>query len=340
MGELAQVYDDDPAPPRVQVVRTGRTQLAVGELDAVRVQVLAPPVASLTSVLVDAAGGPRQGVPRAWTTALRRALPAQAMAAVAPQLERGLLPDCLTPMTAAPFENQLEQIADLAPYELLESIEEILPDGPPATWRTALRNPSRWLGNYAAVLAAAWRAYRPLWAATGPLRERETERVGRAVVTGTLDLVLGTLTPRTAYTDGVLHLPDSLPYRADLSGRPLLLVPLVAGARASVFNLDDPERAWIGYPVPGLQRDALAPVPAPAEVLPLILGTVRAVLVRSLATPLTMGDLARLTGLSPSQATYHCGQLAAAGLVVRTRTGQSVQVHRTARAEALLDLLT
>jgi len=37
---------------------------------------------------------------------------------------------------------------------------------------------------------------------------------------------------------------------------------------------------------------------------------------------------------------YHCGQLEAAGLIVRERRGQSVWVSRTARGHELVDLLS
>ncbi|WP_148256675.1 winged helix-turn-helix domain-containing protein [Kribbella flavida] len=294
---------------------------------------------SLTAILVDAVGGPRQGVPRAWMTALRRALPGQAVAAVAAQFEHGLLPDCLTPMSAGPIDEQLQRIAGLRPFELVDSIAEILPDSPPASWNSALRNPARWLANYATVLTAAWRVYRPIWAASTQLREREIERIGRASVTGSLDVALSALARRTTYTgNGVLHLPDSHPYQSHLADRPLLLVPLVAGTRASIFNLDDPTQAWIGYPVPGVHQNT--PAPPPGDVLTLVLGPIRATLLRGLTAPMTMGHLARLAALSPSQATYHCTQLAEAGLLERRRTGQSVQVHRTSRGEAVLNLLT
>ncbi|GAA0626902.1 helix-turn-helix domain-containing protein [Kribbella sandramycini] len=337
MGELAQVREKT-WEPAVRAVPAGRTRLVLGDLDAVQVRVVSPPITSLTAILVDAVGGPRQGVPRAWTTALRRDLPGAAVAAVAAQFEHGLLPDCLTPMSTAPMDEQLERIADLSPQELVDSIDAILPDSPPASWNTALRNPTSWLAHYTAVLTAAWRVYRPIWAASTPLRERETERIGRAAVTGTLDLVLSTLAQRTTYADGVLHLPDALPYRSDLANRPLHLVPLVAGTRASIFNLDDPTQAWIGYPVPGFTPTT--PAPTTTDVLTLLLGPVRATLLRTLETPTTMGALAHRTSLSPSRTTYHCTHLTTAGLITRTRTGQSVQVHRTPRAEALLNLLT
>lgn len=74
------------------------------------------------------------------------------------------------------------------------------------------------------------------------------------------------------------------------------------------------------------------------DALTTLLGPVRAEMLRLLAEPVTMGSLARVLGTGPSSATYHCGQLVAAGLVARRRTGKAVSVQRTQLGEALIGL--
>jgi DNA-binding MarR family transcriptional regulator len=53
-----------------------------------------------------------------------------------------------------------------------------------------------------------------------------------------------------------------------------------------------------------------------------------------------MGGVAEDLDAGPSTATYHCTQLASAGLVVRRRVGREVRIHRTPRGDALVDLLS
>jgi DNA-binding MarR family transcriptional regulator len=61
-------------------------------------------------------------------------------------------------------------------------------------------------------------------------------------------------------------------------------------------------------------------------------------LLSALTRPITMGELAALTRLTPSAITYHCERLSAAGLVRRERSGREVRVTLTPRAEQLTEL--
>jgi DNA-binding transcriptional ArsR family regulator len=56
--------------------------------------------------------------------------------------------------------------------------------------------------------------------------------------------------------------------------------------------------------------------------------------------PISMGKLGAAVGCSPRMTSYHCGQLEAAGLIMRERRGQSVWVSGTARGHELVDLLS
>jgi DNA-binding transcriptional ArsR family regulator len=192
----------------------------------------------------------------------------------------------------------------------------------------------------------AWRCVEPLWRQARPLLDREVARVGTAIVRGELDLVLGGLHPASRFERGVLRIRDPEPARFDLAGRPLVLVPMLAGKQALICNLELPDVAWIAYPLPSMNRLPQRPpssarsAQARASQLASMIGPVRAHLLLALAHPLTMGELAALTRLAPSAITYHCERLTAAGLIQRERWGRKVTVSRTARGTSLIDLLT
>ncbi|NEA32270.1 winged helix-turn-helix transcriptional regulator [Streptomyces sp. SID13031] len=320
------------------------TELALGRLDQVRVSVAQAPMASLLSLVVDALGGPRQGISPAWTKSIRRGLPVDAAHAVMPMFDRtrALLPACLTPLgiDGSPVSEQLARVADLSPDDLSEGVSLLAPDEPPPPWQGALRQPRKWLSLYVQLLSAAWQAYSPIWQLSSALRARETERIGAAAVTGGLDVLFAGLSNRTRYQDETLYLPDRLPYRVELDDRPIVLVPLASGSGASIFNLDEPDRAWLGYPVPGLGRLGAGSVQSANDSLTLLLGPIRASILRALDRPNSMGGLADHLDAGPSTATYHCSQLASAGLILRKRVGREVRIYRTPRGDALVDLLS
>ncbi|TDO35661.1 helix-turn-helix protein [Kribbella sp. VKM Ac-2527] len=325
------------------------TELVLGDLGRLRISVAPAPMASLVSLVVDVLGGPRQGVAPEWLRTIRDSLPGDAAQAVLPMFDRtrALLPDCLTPLgiNGEPVADQLAQVADVTPDVLSEGVEQLQPGEPPLPWRGALRRPTQWLEQYVKVLNAAWEAYAPIWKQSTGLRTRETERIGAASVTGGLDVLLSNLSRRARYADRTLYLSDRHPYRVELNDRPVTLVPLVSGTSASVFNLDEPDRVWLGYPVPGLTRLADSPGAAnhiadSPDNLTLLIGPIRAAILRALDHPSSMGRIAEHLNAGPSTATYHCVQLAAAGLVTRQRVGREVRIQRTPRGDALVDLLS
>ena len=76
----------------------------------------------------------------------------------------------------------------------------------------------------------------------------------------------------------------------------------------------------------------------PSPSLEALVGPQRALLLRALDRPRTVGELARALIAVPSAATHQVSALEAAGLVVRQRNGQRVVVHRTVRGARLVDL--
>jgi DNA-binding MarR family transcriptional regulator len=97
---------------------------------------------------------------------------------------------------------------------------------------------------------------------------------------------------------------------------------------------------WIGYPLPGVGRlwDDAPQRPA-ADRLAVVLGSLRATILRSAGRPLTMSELAAVLCCSPANATHHCRPLVEAGLLERRRHGKNVLIIRTETGDAFTDLL-
>ena len=109
------------------------------------------------------------------------------------------------------------------------------------------------------------------------------------------------------------------------------LVPLVAGTRASIVDVDGQLVRLVGYPL--RPRDQ-----ADAPTLEALIGVPRARILRELDEPASNNRLASVLQTVPSAATHHVSALSAAGLVVRDRSNGSLRVRRTARGDALVAL--
>ncbi|QKW05123.1 helix-turn-helix transcriptional regulator [Streptomyces sp. NA04227] len=324
----------------------GYTELGLGPLDRLRLSVAAHQGATLLSIVADALGGRAQGLPEHWRRLVRRTAPPGADAVLAPLFDPAysVIPDCLTPTALMPdgdVPGQCAHLAELAPDILLGELEAEFPDFVPPQWQPVVDRPGQWLRSYAQVLERVWEEFAPVWRRAAPLLGRETERVGVAAVTGNVDVLLGSVSPRFRYAQERLLLPDQQAAGFALDDRRLLLVPIVSGPGASMFALDRPDLVWIGYPVPGIGHlwEDGDRVPPGTDALQLLLGPRRAEVLRGCGQPLAMGDLATRIGCSPGTLTYHCAQLEQAGLLRRERRGQQVMLSRTDRGDALLDLL-
>ncbi|MET9377543.1 winged helix-turn-helix domain-containing protein [Streptomyces sp. NPDC002992] len=326
---------------------SGYSQLHLGPLETVAVSVLPQPGVTLMSLVADVLGGRSQGVHPAWRRAVRAAVPTGAAGVLHPLFapEYSMVPDCLTP-TAPLWETdlsaQLDRLQEVSPDALLAELEADFRGTVPRQWQNVVDRPQAFITAYAAILRAVWDSYAPAWSLAGPLLARETERIGVAAVSDALEPVLAGIGPRVRLSGQTLRLPDPHPETFERAGRRVVLVPMVSGNGASVFSFDRPDAVWFGYPVPGLSTlwAGQYPEPTVGDALTLVLGTLRARILRGLSRPRTMGQLAAALVCAPSTVTHHCGQLEAAGLVHRERRGQHVQVTRTTRGDALVDLLS
>lgn len=321
-------------------MRDGYTELTLGPLQRVRVRVGSTPMPTLVSLLSSAMGGPDHGVPDAVRHQIRAGMSPEALEAVQPIFTaRTVLPDCLAPIDVAgsTVEQQLDCIRDTPGSQLEADLTTCTKGDIPPVWRTPLDAAKGWTGHYAEAMESAWRAFAPIWRRSAAKRARETQRVGVAVVAGALDALLSSMGTRARYADETLYLPDSNPYPqpVELADRDVLLLPLVSGTGASIFNLNEPDRVWIGYPL-----QATSPAQNGHDALNLLVGPLRGTILRALSQPTTMGRLARRVNANPSTLTYSCRQLENADLIARERIGREVRIVRTERGEALLDLLS
>ncbi|MET9951819.1 winged helix-turn-helix domain-containing protein [Streptomyces sp. NPDC006339] len=322
----------------------------LGPMDRVTVQVRRHPGATLFSVLKDVFAGHGHGVPPLWRETVRRAIPPRAAAVAGPVLAAR---DCWIPDRIALVENLrspdfrtlVQDLDETDPHLLAAEVAAYHATATPPGWRRLLDDPAGFLTAYRQLVEAAWTAFAPLWKEADALIDRETERIGIAVVTGGLDGLLAGLGSSLRYETGALRLPHACPtHLTDLGRRPLVMVPLASGPRAHMYGADRGDAFWIGYPVPGLGRltgrRPRSPQPVGGvDALGAVLGEVRAEILRHLTHRPTVSDLARHLGVGVSTATYHCRQLAAAGLLHRERHGREVRLLPTERGTALTGLL-
>lgn len=230
--------------------------------------------------------------------------------------------------------DHVARIGDLRRNDIAESLEDFWDDDMPSGWRQVHRSPGQWSRSMQTAATDAWSVARSRWAAAGGALDRETRRIGLAVVTGGLDAVLNTIHPRLRFQDGMLSFRHDFERVHKRGDRRLVLVPMLAAPDQIIVNFELPEIVYVAYPL----RD-VRPDPA-SDSLALLLGPIRAAAVRLLTKPMTMTQLAAQLHCAPSTATYHCDSLEASGLTARQRRGQAVWVVRTALAERLIDLLS
>ncbi|WP_126644015.1 ArsR/SmtB family transcription factor [Embleya hyalina] len=321
-------------------------------MERLHVRVHRHPGATLFPLLQDVFGHRVHGVPARWRDVVRRALPAGAAAVVGPLLASrpGWIPDRLAlvhDLDVHDVTTLEEELASADPALLAEEVATYHAAGIPPAWRPLLDDPAGFVTAYRCLVAAAWAAFAPLWRDADALMGRETERIGLAAVTGGLDGLLAGLGGHIRYEENILKLPHPCPgHLGELGSRPLVLMPLASGYTAGMYGADRTDALWIAYAVPGLGRITGHPgrpghggPKAGGDGLSLVLGPVRAEILRSLPRTPTVGELAHHLQVGVSTATYHCQHLEAAGLLRRERHGQRVRLLPTDRGTALTHLL-
>jgi hypothetical protein len=174
-------------------------------------------------------------------------------------------------------------LRDLPSDVLLAELEEITGGRPVSHWRGAIEDPRQWLHGYADLLQASWEVMEPIWRQLRPAFDREVERVAVAAARRALDLVLDNLHGDAHFDVGTFSFPDAEPDTFTMGSRSLVLMPMLAGPSALIARLDDPEAAWIGYPLPGsVDRPPAATGRRHANLMRFFLGQARAAILGSL----------------------------------------------------------
>jgi DNA-binding transcriptional ArsR family regulator len=253
-----------------------------------------------------------------------------------------VIPDCTLPLpeTGSSSGNEaLEAIAETRPEVLTEQLWSEFGPTLPHTWRAVEAQPRRWLRAYAWALTRATRAAAPIWQAATALIEREVERVGVAVVNGSIRELLAMLHPEYRLDGDCLTVPRRSEGDEYLhpSSQGLTLIPMVCGSHSRLVACDGSAITHLGYPVPGLDR-LLSGDKTTSHGLAALVGPARTRLLSALDRPAHAGTLADVLEAVPSAVTHHLGVLEASGLIVRERNGRRVVVRRTARGSALLAL--
>jgi DNA-binding transcriptional ArsR family regulator len=297
------------------------------------------PMASLFMATRDAVGARRSDTPEPWCEAIRAHLTRADHEAFAPLATSQVVfvPDALLPWNPAPMlplKDALEQVVAVSDGQLARDIHATIASGPTGDWRSAEREPRRWVRRFVGALARAWTGFRPIWQQAQESLAREIERVNVAGARGSqLELLDGFLpNARVEGDEWRLHALEGGELRLPPTG--LVVMPLVAGERGSMVGGSDGVMTDIGYPLPlAAERP-----PIPPASLDALLGVQRARILRALERPAKSGRLAEALRTVPSAVTHHVTALEAAGLVTRTRLGRYVVVRRTERGEALLGL--
>jgi DNA-binding MarR family transcriptional regulator len=299
------------------------------------------PLPSLTCALRDAAGAGRGGTPEPWCRAIRAHLRTRDYETLAPFVTSGplLAPDPLVGLADPPGESLKDGIERMmaTPADALAEELAMCNRFSGGSWDEAERDPAGWLRSYVAALLRGWKGFRPVWRQARSAVDREVERVGIASAFDAQLELLDGLISNGMVEDGHWGFrwgPEDR--RVGISEAGLILMPMVAGERASVVAGEYTSMGHLAYPArAALGTSAEEPPPAALEAL---LGLPRAQILRALERPTSIGRLAEALHAVPSAATHHVDALEAAGLVARDRRGRQVMVGRTSRGEALLDL--
>jgi DNA-binding transcriptional ArsR family regulator len=300
-------------------------------------RIAAAPVHSLLMAMRDAAGAERAGTPEAWRRVIRTHLRERDYEVLAPLStpRPTLVPSALVPFPGPESQTLRDGLEQLVAGEdaLRGEIEACMVSGDAGDWSGPARDPHRWVRGLALALTRAWAGFRPIWQVRQEQLAAEVDRVTAAAARGAHLHALGDLITCAHVREDrwVFEWPGAQDMRLAVPDDGLTLVPLVAGSRASIVDVDGRVVRLVGYPLRTRPRD-------PEPTLHALLGIPRARILRELDAPATNNRLAAVLQTVPSAATHHVSALAAAGLVVRDRSNGSLLVRRTARGDALVAL--
>jgi DNA-binding transcriptional ArsR family regulator len=320
------------------------TRLSVGELRESTLSVVKSPYLSFLASLTAARCHNRLSLAIRSSAATRGGFALPPLLSPSPKFIPYLVSNPDPALHDSSIEDELECLLDHDPSELQAELESTFGSRIPERWQPAAKEPRRWIEAFVWAAQDACRIFDPIWKEAQWLIEREIARIGVAVVRNSVDLVLNGLDPGIRYAQGHIQYGNTDEKAIALGSRRFVMVPTVSPKHCPVIGFDMPVDAYLAYPVPvdiskrvrASERERYAD----SDALEVVLGPLRARLLRSACIPLTMGQLATQLDCSGRTITYHCDWLEEAGLVLRERRGQAVILHRTARGDELVDVLT
>ena len=343
-------HDRPPASPasesKAPTVPAAPSRLVLGSLADVQISVATMPYMSVLLGLIDAVGNLRRGLAPELRDELQTAAGEPGRRAFRPfsgHDRSNIVPGFVMPL--APQGEMgigvvLEALRDLSPYAIAEQVSECFAHDVPEPWRVAVDHPHQWHRDFVEATRSASAALRGVWERARPTIEQERSRLEIAQDRGQLAALLNDLTPKLRYRDETLTFEEDWGHGdIPLAGRPLVLVPVIAGPAMIFTNVADGEpTVWISYPVIDFDLTTAKGLTAHSP-LQALLGLQRSLVLRYLHRASGMAEIASLLRTTPANATFHCQQLEAADLVVRRRVGRNVLVERTPLGSAVLELL-
>ena len=322
------------------------SRLRLGPLADLQVTVATMPYMSVLLGLLDGVGNLRRGLAPELRDDLQAAAGESGQRAFRPfsghdrctTVPNFLMP--VAPQGAMGVGVVLEALRDLSPRTIADQVSECFAHDVPEPWRYAVDRPRHWHQDLLDATRSASTAVREVWQRARPTIEQERCRLDIAQDRGQLATLLNDLTPKMRYR------AETLIFEADwghgdilLGGRPLVLVPIIAGPAMIFTNVADAEpTVWIGYPVTDFDLTNAKGLSTESP-LQTLLGLQRSLVLRYLHRASGMAEIASLLRTTPANATFHCQQLEAADLVARRRVGRNVLVERTPLGSALMELL-
>jgi DNA-binding transcriptional ArsR family regulator len=219
-------------------------------------------------------------------------------------------------------------------------IAECWPHDAPPPWDAFLARPREMVDRLADALAIYWEAaIADDWPQVRAVLEGEMLARARALALSGPSAVLEELHPSVRWRQPVIELYKEKEYDMRLSGRPLVLIPLVFARGVLMGESEDENAVALGF-----QARGTAALWAPGAAsfdgrLELLLGHGRAAVLRALEQPATTTELARRLNYAPSTVSTHHDVLARAGLVERHRVRRSVYYGLNDTGRSLVALL-
>ncbi|WJV50455.1 helix-turn-helix domain-containing protein [Streptomyces flavofungini] len=280
----------------------------------------------------------------AWRRRVAPALPADVRMLTALSPVRGYTCDFLTLRTGAELREQTEALRALPRRTLradLQTFGRLNPGRRLPSWAADLAAGSApVLGRIADTARACFDVgLQPYWRVIDDEVRHDVALRTRALAHGGWDAVLGTLHPSARWDHPVLTMDFPLDLDLHLEGRGLLLLPCFFSPCHPTTLIDPALDPVLAYPIehrPGWERPSHALADHPA--LAALLGHARARLLEAAADGTsTTTELARHTGLSPSNASRHLTALRQAALVSSRRHRNTTLHAVTALGTALLN---